>query len=590
MADGGDDVPVGLPPRGGPLGRSRGRLSASALTTYLRCPRQWLLLYQAGLQAPTRPSQILGVVLEEALCELLMMHPPEEVVGTDELRQWAKTGIESLAIKAQQEGERAWQESLWTVDDESWSDIPLEVFVNRLQGGLDLFLSEVQACFEAGGGPYLAAMRQGTQPFNVPAPCNSAPPVFPLPEKVPDVDLRRWPLDDLPIWQPLDAAVKWNEAWECARPWFKDPRVHQPQRLYHPEGWASGELDLVLRWDGTVRLVDIKSGRPGSAFSPSLEHQLRFYAWLWHETHGGDLVSAMEGWYLDGGERVAFDVPLSAEIEQLHTHYATLHQTMQSMAEGVLAFPASPDLACDGAAAGCSWCSLSRDEQGVWKGAPSLSWVGDISNVSMRSPYQPLAMIQGRVAVRGRLTGVWGPLPNHFGEPVLGAVLVVGDQHITVEEGEPGAFSTLHEANEQDVVILDALPGVWRDQPRLYMDGSSSMLLEEGPDVTHANTTFTRLGLLRTRANVSGHVLSLGRRSGVRIDGKPWTMVSFMLWDGSSIAEVVAFGSSINQRLLELRPGDEIGMTGVEIGWRSGVLQLRIDNRKTRLDLQAIRE
>ena len=40
-------------------------------------------------------------------------------------------------------------------------------------------------------------------------------------------------------------------------------------------------MDMVLRWDGRLRLVDIKLGTPGSAFSASLEHQLRFYAWLW---------------------------------------------------------------------------------------------------------------------------------------------------------------------------------------------------------------------------------------------------------------------------------------------------------------------
>ena len=94
----------------------------------------------------------------------------------------------------------------------------------------------------------------------------------------------------------------------------------------------------------------------------------------------------------------------------------------------------------------------------------------------------------------------------------------------------------------------------------------------------------TRLGLLRTRANVKGHVVSIRRRSGVRVDGKPWSMLTLMLWDGHHVAEVAAFGSSINQRLLGLRPGDSVAMTGVEIGWRSGILQLRIDNRKTRLE------
>jgi len=92
-------VPVGLPPRGGPLGRTRGRLSASALTTYLRCKRQWLLGYQAGLRGPVRPSQILGIVLEDAVCELFMMHPPK-VDSLDALEHWAKEQIPDLAKQA----------------------------------------------------------------------------------------------------------------------------------------------------------------------------------------------------------------------------------------------------------------------------------------------------------------------------------------------------------------------------------------------------------------------------------------------------------------------------------------------------------
>ncbi len=51
-------------------------------------------------------------------------------------------------------------------------------------------------------------------------------------------------------------------------------------------------------------------------------------------------------------------------------------------------------------------------------------------------------------------------MPNHFAEHVLGAVLVVGQQHITLEESEPGAYPDLHDLVEQDVVLFDALPGV----------------------------------------------------------------------------------------------------------------------------------
>jgi hypothetical protein len=548
----------------------------------LRCPKQWQFSYQIGLQGPTRPSQILGIVLEDALCELLMMHPPE-VAGLDQLKAWAHSNIPNVAEEALATGQGMWDEVLWKSREDAWNEVELASLESRLLDGLSLFFEEVVACFEQDGGPYLNLRRSGQSPFDVPEPAQGSVPSFPLPEKVRDVEKRSWVSSSSPSWSALDTPITWHEAWECARPWFKDPRVHQPQRLYHPEGWASGELDLVLRWDGEIRIVDIKSGSPGSAFAASLEHQLRFYSWLWHETHDGQTVNGMEGWYLDGGHRVAYDAPAKSDMSTLTSLFHQHHRAMQDAEKGVKAFPASPNNACEGDAAGCGWCAVSRSEEGAWSVPEHLKWIASLPEVSMNSPYAPLGDVQGRVAVRGRLTGAWGPMPNHFAEPVLGAVLVVGQQHITVEESEPGAFSQLHEHMEQEVVLVDALPGVWRDQPRLYVD-ASTVLHPHAEIEEKALPDLTRLGLLRTRANVKGHVIGIRRRSGTRVDGKPWSMLALMLWDGHHVAEVVAFGSSINQRLLALRPGDGVAMTGVELGWRSGLLQLRIDNRKTRLE------
>jgi len=575
-------MPVGLPPRGGPLGRTRGRLSASALTTYLRCPQQWLLGYQVGLRGATRPSQILGIVLEDALCELLMMHPPE-VSSFDDLRNWANNQLDAVSSKAMETGTQAWEEVLWKSAEDAWETVTVSSLNDRLAGGLEIFFEEVKACYAAGGGPFLDVRRTNIQPFSVPEPSLGSPPSFPLPEKVRDVGLRSWVASSSPAWSQEGSDITWHEAWECARPWFKDPRVHQPQRLYHPDGWASGELDLVLRWDGRVRIVDIKSGNPGSRFSSSLEHQLRFYAWLWHQTHEGEIVAEMEGWYLEASARVPYEVPTAEEMGELTEAYAQHHRSMQGHASGVMPFPAPPESACDGTAAGCDWCGVSRAKNAAWTVPEHLDWIRQLPEVKIAQPYAPLGQVQGRVAVTGRLTGAWGPMPNHFSEHVLGAVLVVGNQHITLEESEPGAFPHLHELLEQEVLVIDALPGVWRDQARLYVDGSTQLMKPdemEGSEIPE----LTRLGLLRTRANVKGHVLSIRRRSGTRIDGKPWTMLSIMLWDGHHLAEVVAFGSSINQRLLSLRPGDGLAMTGVELGWRGGILQLRIDNRKTRME------
>ena len=575
-------MPVGLPPRGGPLGRTRGRISASALTTYLRCPKQWFYAYQIGLQGPTRPSQILGVVLEDALCELLMMHPPE-VPSFEALEAWATDNVTDIAQKAFTTGQAAWNDVLWKSSEDAWGGVEPSSLEARLLGGLGLFFEEVKACFDHDGGPYINLRRTGQQPFEVPEPALGSVPVFPLPEKVRDVGKRAWASSTAPSWSAQDAPVTWHEAWECARPWFKDPRVHQPQRLYHPDGWASGELDMVFRWDGRVRIVDIKSGSPGSAFASSLEHQLRFYAWLWHETHDGEAVSGMEGWYLDGGHRIAYTPPSRDEMNHLTAMYHEHHQAMQGAEKGVKRFPVLPSESCQGESAGCGWCAVARSEEGEWSVPDHLAWIATLPEVSMSAPYAALGEVQGRVTVKGRLTGAWGPMPNHFAEPVLGAVLVVGQQHITVEESEPGAFSQLHEHLEREVVLVDALPGVWRDQPRLYVDTNTVLHASSALDEADIPKV-TRLGLLRTRANVKGHVIGIRKRSGARVDGKPWSMLSMMLWDGHHVAEVVAFGSSINQRLLNLKPGDGVAMTGVELGWRSGLLQLRMDNRKTRLE------
>jgi hypothetical protein len=126
----------------------------------------------------------------------------------------------------------------------------------------------------------------------------------------------------------------------------------------------------------------------------------------------------------------------------------------------------------------------------------------------------------------------------------------------------------------------------------LYLDSKSKICtLEEAKSILEKNDQtldehLTRLGLLRTRANVEGVVLSLRKRSGVRLDEKPWTMLAMHLWDGSHVVEIAAFGSSITGQMESIRPGDEIKLMAAELGWRAGLPQLRMDTRKTRLSVK----
>ena len=172
----------------------------------------------------------------------------------------------------------------------------------------------------------------------------------------------------------------------------------------------------------------------------------------------------------------------------------------------------------------------------------------------------------------------WGPLPNHYGELVLGAMIKSGDKMVTLEESQPNSFPKMHDSPQDEVIVTGALPGVWRGQPRLYLDNQIS--IEVG-----AECDLTRMGMLRTKANVQGIVISISRRNGIRADGRPWSMVSLHIWDGESVAELVAFGSSIKGSILSMKQGDEVRIISADLGWREGIIQLRVDKRTTRIEI-----
>ena len=572
-------MPFGTPPSGGPLSRSRTRISASSLTKYLRCPQQFFLTNKLGLSSPKSISQILGIVLEDSLCSILMRRPVS-INSLEELESWCYELAEHEAVNCYELGKQRWDSTMWQNSTQSWNDVTVEELSRKIKNGLKLFLKEVKNCFNSNGGPYLADFRSGTTPFKIPSPSWGDEPIFPIPDKVRNFGMRTWAKDEPMTWQAAGEPISWIEAWEIARPWVKDPRVHQPQRLFHPDGWAAGELDLVLRWDGKIRLIDIKSGSPSSKFAESLIHQLNFYAWLWHETHDNEPVEKIEGWYLDGPEIVEFTVPSVDEFQDHGAKYRNIHREMLDLGEGPVKFPDSYPSPCT-QSAGCFWCSFGNKDYDY-----ESDYLSELENteIAITSPSQNIGDIQSRVNIKGKFTGQWGPLPNHYAEPVLGAMVSVSGTQITIEESEPNGFPSLHDFSDGEVLIIDALPGVWRGNPRLYLDNKSRIVPIKSNNIEDLEAyEITRVGLMRTRANVEGVIVSIDKRTGVRLDEKPWSMLNLHLWDGNHVVEVVAFGSSITSQMLSLRHGGKIKIISAELGWRSGLPQLRIDQRSTRI-------
>ena len=495
-------MPVTSPPNSGPLGRSRSRISASGYSTWSRCPKQWFLTRKVGLSSPTSVFQILGVVVEDALIDLLM-HRPDNFSSFEELHNWAKQKIPGIASRWFNIGLENWQNTTWRKEGLEFEELGVNSIEMRIQNGLNLFLGYVKLCHDENGGPLIDLFRQGKIPFEIPAPCHNELPHYPLPDRIPLQD-KISKIDSKQVtWNDLGSSASWQECWEVCRPWMKDIRITQPQRMYHKDGWAAGELDVVMRWDGEIRLIDIKSGDGSGPFSISLQNQLQFYDWLWSESFPSK-AKMLAGWYLASGEEKIVDVLPCHEISE----------------------------------------------------------------------------IQSRVNVKGRFKGSWGPLPNSYNEPVNGGVLLSGQTIIPIEESELGDVTDLHSYEEKDVVILNALSGSSKGKPKLYLDKLTEIHTDD------LGTDFTRLGMLRSRANIEGYVIATRYQKGTRIDTSPFTMFTFHVFDGKSVIEAVAFGTMITDSLINMAIGTKIRIIGAEISWRGGMAQLRLNQRSTRIHLE----
>ena len=173
-------------------------------------------------------------------------------------------------------------------------------------------------------------------------------------------------------------------------------------------------------------------------------------------------------------------------------------------------------------------------------------------------------------------------MANHYGDHVIGAAVTAGGKTAVIEEMGVNQFPKLHDF-EGEVVVANAAPGQWRGMIRLYLDAESQILsMGEAGDME-----VDRLGLIPTRANISGVVISRGSNSGTNAKGKDWSMSTAHIWDGTALTEVVAFGMGRSESFDKLRVGDRILLMSAEIGWREGTPQLRIDPRNTRMTVDS---
>jgi hypothetical protein len=576
-------MPV-IPQATGVHARSRRRLSASSLVTWERCKRDWFLTRRLGLRVPTHPEMLLGHIAEEAVTAIWMERPQASRLAGDsswvsndaskemnidslsDLNDWLRTLMRTIVDEMRRQLEENWDNCLWKAEGRSISDIKREKLNAMVKNAIKLQIAEATECLEANGGPHLEAFRSGGDPFGTPAPC--------------------WGGET--HWQAEGEPCTWWEAWEIARPWAKDPRIHTAQRLFHPDGWAAGELDVAHRWRGTVHIVDIKANRGHGRDHAGVAYQLRFYHWLWHETRRHESkpsnrveegpVESIKSWHLADGF-----VHTASLLIDLDEETKRLYQVQSEMASVNLS-----DLHLEGEepsvdnSLGCAVChglqTCDYPRGGQEQPLHQLIPTTDIQPAG--SPFTAIADMPSRVTVKGSIHGHWGPMPNHYGDAVIGAAITAGGKTSVIEEMGVGQFPNLTDFSNE-YIIQNAAPGQWRGMIRLYLDADSEIIPAD------SDVHIDRLGLIPTRANISGVVISRGENSGINAKGRPWSLSAAHIWDGTALTEVVAFGRGRSESFDNLRVGDRIRLMAAEIGWREGTPQLRIDPRNTRLTVDS---
>ena len=138
--------------------------------------------------------------------------------------------------------------------------------------------------------------------------------------------------------------IKLIEAWEISRPWFVDPdAANFSLNSIHPDFWFQGEYDLVYRWNGKIKIVDLKASLGKGDRSGDYVKQLRMYAMLWWVTHGKEeMVDGLEVWYLGANKIKIIENPTEEELESMEKELNSLWSELKSVDISIENFPPSP--------------------------------------------------------------------------------------------------------------------------------------------------------------------------------------------------------------------------------------------------------
>ena len=577
------------------------RLSASQVNSFQSCPRLWFYEKNLHFKFPQVPVLFVGRAVEDAFCRMLRESPglissnashdtisripldgngqpdrnsdevwpsqrilplPDKLLpkSISDIRDWAISRIDAHLPVSLEEMRIEWNKDERKAGD--WSDVDTNYCREMCINGIDMHLKELESCMENIDENTLKLWRNGHR------------------EEWPSPDGFGFSLEGT---HPLanNSKITLLEAWEISRPWFVDPdAANFSLNAIHPDFWFQGEYDLVYRWNGRIKIVDLKASLGKGDRSGDYVKQLRMYAMLWWVTHEKEeLVSDLEVWYLGANKVKIIDNPTESELEEMEKELKLLWKELKSVDISIENFPPSPspvrgfleggvktdppsEKRCDR----CDWSKICPGGSGndEFPADKSFTVPGNITPIEVT----PINDLDPRLTIVCDVFSVFDS-KNKRPSITISQGKSMAKIDILVDKHQDGQRPWPEQISKGDrIMIENAVVTVnWKGELVLKIDPLGMISKTQKEIVEHSD-----LMEFRARWNVVGKMIYKFDKKGVGRNGKQWHRKGIMVMDPSGSMKISGWANDWGTQYDMSQMGDLvlIANTGID-AWATQV-------------------
>jgi hypothetical protein len=371
------------------------------------------------------------------------------------------------------------------------------------------------------------------------------------------------------------------EAWEISRPWFVDPdAANFSLNSIHPDFWFQGEYDLVYRWNGKIKIVDLKASLGKGDRSGDYVKQLRMYAMLWWVTHGKkEMVSDLEVWYLGANKIKVIETPIENELQKMENELNLLWGKLKSGDISIEDFPPNPspmrgfleggvkteppnEKRCES----CDWSKICPGGTGndEFPSDKSFNIPGNLTPIEVT----PIEDLDPRLTIVCDVFSVFDS-KNNRPSITISQGKSMAKIDILVDKHQDGFRPWPEKISKGDRIIVDnAVVTVnWKGELVLKIDPLGMISKTEKEIFEHSD-----LMEFRARWNVVGKLIYKFDKKGIGRNGKQWHRKGIMIMDPSGSMKISGWANDWGTQFDMSKMGDIvlIANTGID-AWATQV-------------------